>query len=207
MNEEIRCKTAIILAAGIPGRGFPPNSKPKCILYYRGEILLEHNVKLFKKNGISDIFVVVGYQSSKIEQFNEEKKLGLKLILNEKNWKGSCDDSFVSFQLGISVIEKGPFILCQGDCFFPEELLINLLNCKSPFCINGGGPEVRIMKLTKEKLPEIELLKKEIHTTINYAHHPFEVGFYRYLLREGAKIVPGYNEDIDEYVRYDEGKK
>lgn len=203
-----RCKTAIILVAGIPypTYGFPPNCKPKCLLHYKGEILLERSIKLFKKHGISDIFAVIGYQSAKIKQFDKEKKLGLKFILNEKNWKTgkNCEDVFVSFQLGIDVIKKGSFILCHGDCIFSEELLVNLLNCKNHFCLNNRGPEIRIIKLIKEKLPEVELLKKEIHTTIEYPHHPFEIGFYRYLLKKGAKVVPGYNRDVDKYVWFDE---
>jgi len=78
---------AVILAASKPESvkcEFPVGSKPKCLFHYKGEILLERQVKILRSVGLNDITVVVGHQKEMIERFNSQRGLGLKLVYNPK---------------------------------------------------------------------------------------------------------------------------
>lgn len=59
---------AIILAAGMGKRlGKYTADLPKCMLTFRGETLLERQIRLLRSCGITDISVVTGYQAEKID--------------------------------------------------------------------------------------------------------------------------------------------
>lgn len=62
--------------------GWPPNSKPRTLFHVYGETLLERTVAFFREYGVNDIRIVVGYKKELIEQYNEEKKLGLEIVYN-----------------------------------------------------------------------------------------------------------------------------
>ena len=58
---------AIILAAGQGERLRPLTENiPKCMVDFFGQSILERQIKIFRKCGISDISVVVGYCEDKI---------------------------------------------------------------------------------------------------------------------------------------------
>ena len=53
----------IILAAGLGSRLSPlTDDKPKSLITFGKETLLERNVNMFKKNGINDISIITGYK-------------------------------------------------------------------------------------------------------------------------------------------------
>ena len=58
----------IILAAGLGSRLSPlTDDKPKSLITFGKETLLERNVNMFKKNGINDISIITGYKKDKID--------------------------------------------------------------------------------------------------------------------------------------------
>lgn len=75
---------AIIMAAGptYEKYGFPPDSKPKCLFHYKGEVILERQVRTLIDAGINDIRIVAGYKIDEIEDFNKAKNLGLEVLYN-----------------------------------------------------------------------------------------------------------------------------
>ena len=55
----------IILAAGLGSRLSPlTDDKPKSLITFGKETLLERNVNMFKKNGINDISIITGYKKN-----------------------------------------------------------------------------------------------------------------------------------------------
>ena len=53
----------IILAAGLGSRLSPlTDDKPKSLITFGKETLLERNINMFKKNGINDISIITGYK-------------------------------------------------------------------------------------------------------------------------------------------------
>ena len=59
---------AIILAAG-QGKRLKPltNDKPKCMINLFGKRIIDYQIEVFKKFGISDIIVVTGFKSESVD--------------------------------------------------------------------------------------------------------------------------------------------
>ena len=72
---------AIILAGGLGERLRPlTNNTPKPLLLVKGKPILEHAVENFKKHGIKDIILAVGYRADKIkEYFGDGSKFGVNI--------------------------------------------------------------------------------------------------------------------------------
>ncbi len=72
---------AIILAGGLGERLRPlTNNVPKPLLLVKGKPILEHAVENFKKHGIKDIILAVGYRADKIkEYFGDGSKFGVNI--------------------------------------------------------------------------------------------------------------------------------
>lgn len=72
---------AVIMAAGTSSR-FAPLSyeKPKALIYVKGEILIERQIKQLYDAGIGEVFVITGYMADQFEYLTE--KYGVKLIHN-----------------------------------------------------------------------------------------------------------------------------
>ena len=69
---------SIIIAAGLGIRLNPlTNDKPKCMLEIKGKTILQHQLDVFRANGITDISVIKGYKKEAINY------LGLKYYIND----------------------------------------------------------------------------------------------------------------------------
>ena len=109
----------IILAAGQGERLRPLTENiPKCMVDFFGKSLLERQIDIFKKCGISDIVVVTGYCDDKI-QLPEITK-----IKNEKFMTTNMVESLFTAQ------EKFDdcIIVSYGDIVFEIEIVQNLIN-------------------------------------------------------------------------------
>ena len=75
--------SAIILAAGTSGKFFKPlYDKPKGLFQFKGELLIERQIRQLKEAGVEQIAVVLGYE--KEQYFYLEEKFGVELFINEK---------------------------------------------------------------------------------------------------------------------------
>ena len=72
---------AIILAGGLGERLRPlTDNIPKPLLPIKGKPIIEHAIDNFKKYGIKDIILSVGFKADKIkEYFGNGRKLGVKI--------------------------------------------------------------------------------------------------------------------------------
>lgn len=110
---------AIILAAS-RGRKFGQltEDRPKTMLKYDGQSLLERQVEIFRQCRIKDIHVVLGYRADAV---NVD---GIHKLIN-KPWKkgGIASSLYVA-------VEKldGPVIVSYGDILFEEQVLNDLLD-------------------------------------------------------------------------------
>ena len=217
---EGACKQALILAAGIPCMNiwykWPMDSKPKCLAHVNGQIILERNVKIFRKYGIEDIIVVVNYRKDDIIKFSKDNNLNLIFVESP-----SCiahDGAFESFRVGLEKMKNESFIFFEGDVTCSEEFFANLICHKKEFLLAGYNStikknevEMRIAKINKSYLPsDFNELKKEI-MKFKTTHHPFEIGFFYYLqIIQHAVILPyvnGHVIEIDFYEHCDEGSR
>ena len=117
---------AIILAAG-QGKRLAPltNNKPKCMINLFGKTLLEWQVSVFKKCGITDISVVTGYHSEMIDL------PGLEFFQNKKFETTNMVESLFCASEELS----GQTIVSYGDIIFEKKILDKLIQSKADFSI------------------------------------------------------------------------
>ena len=81
LDEEMRPRSAVILAAGFGMRMVPINlESPKAFLEVKGEALIERQIRQLREAGITDITVVVGFMKEKFEYLIDE--FGVRLVVN-----------------------------------------------------------------------------------------------------------------------------
>lgn len=151
-------KTALITSGP---SGFPPNSKPKCLFHVGGETILERQVRIFRKFGLKDIRIVIGYKKELIEDFIRQKNLGLEIVENPdaihdhfggahgtaaygRYWAGGLK----SVKVGLKGINDDVLII-YGDVLLYEEHVKFILEHENP----EVGWSHHMHKISKEKLP------------------------------------------------------
>ena len=217
----------ILLAAGPTLGGpymFPPNSKPKCLFHYNGEVILEHTVRALKKCGETDIRLVTGYKSKMIERFNEEQKLGLTLIYNP-DWvldnKGSrWKECHKSIRIGLEGINED-IIIGTGDTWLTERGITQFLASKERLTIGWGGHGPQTFGVGKEYLSLLRQAKGPGCGRLLYYFCMAQKGITGFYHEQNVYFgLSGHREnhlafhlaldgirDIDWYWQTDEGKK
>ena len=138
-------KGAVILAAGKSSQFFPPlYDKPKGLFEYRGEVLIERQIRQLRETGVEDIAVVVGYEKERF--FYLEDAFGVDLVVSER-W---ADESNLS-SLDLVCDRLGGSFLCCADHWYAE----------NPFMGFGGGDRsVRMVRrqadATRELVVDVE---------------------------------------------------
>ncbi|NQU99064.1 NTP transferase domain-containing protein [Candidatus Woesearchaeota archaeon] len=104
---------ALILAGG-KGKRLKLLSRdlPKPLMEIKGKPILQYNIELFKKYGIKDIIISVGYKADLIKKkIGDGKKLGVNIIyIEEKNPLGTAGPLKLAKQF-----LKETFIMCNAD--------------------------------------------------------------------------------------------
>ena len=126
-------KVAVILAAGKSSQFFPPlYDKPKGLFEYKGEVLIERQIRQLREVGVEDIVVVVGYEKERF--FYLEDEFGVHLVVSER-W---ADESNLS-SLDLVRDRLGGAFLCCADHWYVE----------NPFTGFGGGD--RSVRMVREQ--------------------------------------------------------
>ena len=125
-SGQIKLMKCLIIAAGrgsrISSRG---DSKP--LIPLLGLSLIERVILTAKKSGLTDFYVVTGYNGEKVRQylnrFSQSRNINITHITNEEWENGN----------GISVLKAKKllnenFILLMGDHIFDESILVKLKN-------------------------------------------------------------------------------
>ena len=116
----------IILAAGLGSRLSPlTDDKPKSLITFGKETLLERNVNMFKKNGINDISIITGYKKDKIDF------PGINYFENKNYVNNSTLESL--FFAEEKILEST--IITYSDIIFEEEILKKLLKIKNDISV------------------------------------------------------------------------
>lgn len=206
---------AVIIAAG-PSRsenGFPLNSKPKCLHHFQGEVILDRQIRLLKKYGVNRIRMVVGYHSTDIYQFCEDRGHNVELIHNP-DW---ATDIMKTIEMGVNGIDDD-VLLIMGDAYITEKCLRNVLKNKHPMVVTYRSHKLQrvfmfdllvdedIIKISKEKLSQLRGIRKY------YANVGSDMGLGHTLanMRRANNFV--YEEtygtiDLDQYDESDEHKQ
>jgi D-glycero-alpha-D-manno-heptose 1-phosphate guanylyltransferase len=113
-------KQVIILAGGLGTRLRPVISDiPKCMAPVGGKPFLHYLIEFYKKNGITDFILSVGYLHEVIEEFLSENfgDLNYKISL-EKEPLGTGG----AIQLACKQTSEQNLLVCNGDTFYKVDI-------------------------------------------------------------------------------------
>ena len=117
---------AIILASGEGSRmGKLTQNIPKPLLNINGKSILEREISLLRKNGVNEIFVVMGYKKEKHVLKDIE-------YINDENFREH--DQLSSLMSAKKEID-GDIIILFADIIFEETILSKILESKSDISI------------------------------------------------------------------------
>jgi len=128
-------KRAIILAAGQCKRLRPhTDNTPKCLLDISGKNLLGRQIEMLTKNGINDIYIVVGYLQEQIRDYvlKEYPDVNINYIMNEEY---DTTNNGYSLQLALEQTDNTPFLLLNADVVCHSDIIAELLNDKHKNCM------------------------------------------------------------------------
>lgn len=118
---------AIILAAG---RGSRLNNytkyKPKALVKFRNETLLQNQINNLNTNNVKNIHLLTGYKKNKFINYKLKK-------IHNKNWRKS--NMIYSLFLAKKILLKNECIISYGDIFYESNAILKLKNCKYDFCL------------------------------------------------------------------------
>lgn len=130
----MKVNSAVILAAGKSSQFFPPlYDKPKGLFEYRGEVLIERQIRQLCEAGVKDIAVVIGYEKERF--FYLEEVAGVDLVVSER-W---ADESNLSSLDLVRDRFSGGAFLCCADHWYAE----------NPFI--GFGGDNRSVRMVREQ--------------------------------------------------------
>lgn len=175
---------AVILAAGKSSKFFPPlYDKPKGLFSFKGEILIERQIRQLQEAGVDDIVVVVGYEKERF--FYLENMFGVKLIVNtEYNDKNNLS----SLDLVREHLEGA--YLCCADHWYES----------NPFNKNGYEHAVRLIQFASEAQREFVVCQDEDGCLFN-----MQSGAKSGMCMVGyAYFTPSFAKDF--FALYDEEK-
>lgn len=120
---------SIILAAGIGRRLLPlTEDKPKCLLKVGSKSILEYQLQNLAKCKIQEIVIVTGHGLAEVK---DACKTDVVFIHNEYY---ASTNNIYSLWLAKDQAKEG-FILLNGDVFFHEKILKNLIASKYSDCL------------------------------------------------------------------------
>ena len=113
---------AVILNAGLGSRLLPLTKDiPKCLLQINGKSILEYQIDILRKNGVSEIIVVVGYKKEKILNILDND---ITIIENPIYFK---TNSSYSLWLTRNIVSGKKFLYLNGDLICHESVISKLL--------------------------------------------------------------------------------
>lgn len=118
---------AIILAAGIGSRLRPiTNSKPKCLVTSAGKNILQYQLDAYKKAGIKDLCIVVGYEGGAIVEYCKHiHDFNITIIENEQY---ENTNNMYSLYLAREFVSDSEFILNNADLTVEDDIIQQLID-------------------------------------------------------------------------------
>ena len=124
-SQQVGTNKAIVLAAGYGSRLSPLTLEtPKPLLEMAGRPLITYALDALASNGISDIGVVVGYQSEKIQEVLEREYPNVTFIYNDAYDGGNG----LSVYSARSFVSDSPFMVCMADHLISPKIVGRLLS-------------------------------------------------------------------------------
>jgi choline kinase len=183
----------IIIAAGKATRLLPlTKDTPHCLLKVGGKAILDKLVEYIKKSGVSDITVITGHLSEKVERYC--KSIGVKTLFNP-----FYDVSGMALTLWVAKDElKEGFIMLYSDVLFDPKIMSSLLKNKGDIClaIKKDG-----LREEAEKVVEKDGLIKDVSKVSKEKENGEFIGIAKFSDLGAKKFI----EELDNIAKADLG--
>jgi choline kinase len=122
--------SAIILAAGRGSRmASYSNSSPKSLLEFKGEALLNRQLRSFNDAGIKDFVIVGGYMIDQMAEFAKKSRHDIRLLANPFF---GVTNSIASLWFAREYL-VGDVFITNGDTYFQKEIFAKLLDNENEY--------------------------------------------------------------------------
>ena len=164
----------LILAAGSGTRIANSINTPKCLVKIKKKPILQYQLDSFYNAGVREVFIVTGYQESKIKKFLKKykKKIQIKIIHN-KNYKNT--NNMYSAHLASKFLWNKQFVLCNGDVVIEKNIIKRLIDGRNinEILVDKNFFDSESMKVkinNKKKIYDISknILKMRSYTSIDF---------------------------------------
>lgn len=177
---------AVILAAGVGSRLRPmTNDKPKCLVTSAGKSILQYQLDSYKKAGIKDIVIVVGYEGQAIIEYCKHIKDFNIVIIENTIYEDS--NNMYSLYLASSHVKGKPFILNNADLTIDESVVPGLLADprEDLVAVDVGLFNDESMKVSLNEQKFIDNISKQIKADASYG---CSIDFYKFS-KESSTIL------------------
>lgn len=191
----------VILAAGVGSRLRPmTNSKPKCLVTVAGISILDYQLNSYRKAGIKDIFIIVGYEGDKIKSHCKYiKDLNITIIDNEEY---EDTNNMYSLYLVKKYAYNKNFILNNADLAIHDDVVVNMMQSDNDnlVAVDVGLFNDESMKVTVSNDGIITNIAKNI---VESDSHGCSIDFYKFSM-DSSKI---FFDEIERIVIQEKNKK
>jgi len=170
---------------------WPPNSDPKCLYGFWGEVLLDSIIRGFKSH-VDEIRFVAGYKKTLIDKYNKYKGFNMNVMYNPE-W-GDYYRSELSMRVGLQGVDDD-VIITLGDVILTDTVIKELFASTSPLVMSSG----HIYKVSRDHLGLLDDLPKQ--DCAQEIEVPLMILFQRHKAHEISAI-----SDMDYYSLTDEYK-
>ena len=186
---------AVILAAGV-GRRLGPASKPKALLEFGGQTLLQRHVTALSRAGVADITLVTGYGADHIRAalHSLAELCPTTLLINPDFQEGSV----VSLWVARDVLRsQRPILLMDADVLYDQRIMERLLTSAHANCllldreIEPGDEPVKIC------VAGARIVDFHKRPSMNHDWHGESVGFFRFDAATAAELA----DRVEDYVQ------
>lgn len=180
----------VMLAAGIGSRLGQTSAEtgPKVLLRFDGKTLLERHIDIFRRQGICELVLGVGFHHDKIQK--EIEKLGaqgfVRTVLNEDYEQGNI---VTLSTLRDEICCGESVLLMDADVLYDESLLERLIKSRHPNCLlidRAFVPGDEPVKICVQDGEIIEF-RKWLSTEFDYCGE--SVGFFKFSREIAEQII------------------
>ncbi len=192
---------ALILAAGMGTRLRPLTDKiPKCLVPVNGVPIIAKQIENLIDNGIREIYIVSGYKSDILESVLKGSYPFVNIVLNANY--GETNNMYSAY-LTRDVLYGNEFILMNGDVFFDESVISELLK---PMYLNSIVVEKGVyndesMKVRVDNTNRIVEISKKIPEILAYG---VSIDVYKFSAEASKSFFERIREIVEVHGRLNE---
>jgi HAD superfamily hydrolase (TIGR01450 family) len=185
----------VILAAGVGSRLRPmTNNKPKCLVTSAGQAILQYQLDTYKEAGITDLVIVVGYESQAIKDYFKHKKDFNVTIVENEVYEDT--NNMYSFYLAKEYVAGKAFVLNNADLTVDSSLVRKMLEDprEDLVAVDAGVFNDESMKVSLNKQNKINDISKQVKEDVSFG---CSIDFYKFSKKSSARFFNEISQIIE----------